>query len=102
MNTKPLVYFKTYARENGCPESILNSGSDLAIWNWIRDYQRITIWQRQEEKSKEWKHNHISKGYDANVSFPVPSCAFQEKAWGGAAWRGIEGKISCYHVVTEI
>jgi hypothetical protein len=33
------IYFKTYAKENGCPESILNSGSDLAIWNWILVYQ---------------------------------------------------------------
>ena len=34
-----MIYFKTYARENGCPEEILNGGSDLAIWNWILVYQ---------------------------------------------------------------
>ena len=34
-----MIYFKTYARENGCPEEILNSGSDLKIWNWILVFQ---------------------------------------------------------------
>jgi len=34
-----IVYFKTYAKENGCPDEILNSGSDLRIWNWIRVFQ---------------------------------------------------------------
>jgi len=33
-----MIYFKTYARENGCPEDVLGSG-DLAIWNWILVHQ---------------------------------------------------------------
>jgi len=94
-----MIYFKTYARENGCPEEILNSGSDLAIWNWIREYQIITIWECQDEKTKEWKHNHIENGYDANATSPTPKYPLQEKAWKGSTWRGIEGHITCYYKV---
>ncbi len=90
-----MIYFKTYARENGCPEEILNSGSDLAIWNWIREYQIITIWECES------KHNHISNGYDANVtkSTPNPKYPDQVKAWKKGNWNSIEGHINCYHVV---
>ena len=36
--TTAMIYFRTYAKENGCPEKILNSG-DFAVWNWIVVYQ---------------------------------------------------------------
>jgi len=34
-----IVYFRTYAKENGCPDEILNGGSDLDVWNWILVFQ---------------------------------------------------------------
>jgi hypothetical protein len=95
VNTAPaaLIYFKTYAKENGCLASILNSGSDLAIWNWIREYQIITIWECEDN------HNHISNGYDADATSPTPNCPSQEKAWKKGKWNSIEGHITCYHKV---
>jgi len=99
MNTKPLIYFKTYARENGCPEEVF--GSDLAIWKWIQAYQKITVWERLQDKTKVWEHNHISRGYDANATEPTPRTDLQKKAWGGGTWKGTEARMNCYHEVLE-
>ena len=33
-----MIQFRTYARENGCPEHIA-SGPDLGVWNWILVFQ---------------------------------------------------------------
>jgi hypothetical protein len=92
-----MIYFKTYARENGCPESVFKS--DLAVWNWIREFQIVTIWECKEKEV--WKHNHIEKGYDANATIPNSKFPNQVKAWKGNTWRNIEGHITCYHVVKE-
>lgn len=92
-----MIYFKTYAREHGCPEEVF--ASDLAVWNWIREYQILTSWERKLDKSEVWEFNHISNGYDANATMPTANCDLQEKAWKGGKWRGIEGHITCYHVV---
>lgn len=94
-----IVYFRTYAKEIGCEN--VKELSDLAVWNYIRDYQRITIWERQE-KSGAWVHNHISRGYDADVTAPIPTCNTQEKSWSGTTWRGLEGKLDCYNVVSAV
>lgn len=86
-----IVYFRTYAKEHGC-ENVDELG-DLAVWNWIREYQIITIWECED------KHNHISNGYDANITSPTPKYPSQEKAWKKGEWNGIEGHITCYHKV---
>ena len=95
-----MIYFKTYARENGCPEELF--GSDLAIWNWIREYQVITVWESLiDEENDIWDHNHISKGYDASVTIPPHRTVLQQKAWKGKKWRGTKASLSCYNVVGE-
>lgn len=95
MNTKPLVYFRTFAKEHGC-ENVKELG-DLAVWNWIREYEKITVWECLRDKI--WEHNHISNGYDANVTEPTPMCELQKKSWRGATWKGTEARLNCYHEV---
>lgn len=103
-----MIYFKTYAKEHGC-ENVDELG-DLAIWNWIREYQIITVWESVQagawpangcgpQAADVLKHNHISNGYDANATEPTPSCELQQKAWKGGKWRGSEAHITCYNVV---
>jgi len=89
-----LIYFKTYARENGCPESVFDKHSDAAIWNWIIDFQRVTVWERWSEKSETWIFNHISNGYDSSVTSPVPRNKIQESAWKGSTWKGTESSLT--------
>jgi hypothetical protein len=86
-----MIYFRTWAKEQGC-ENVGELG-DLAVWNWIREHQIITIWEC------EGKHNHISNGYDANVTSPLPRNSDQEKAWKKGKWNSIEAHITCYHKV---
>ena len=96
-NAKPLIYFRTYAKEHGC-ENVKELG-DLAVWNWIREYQKITVWKRLEDKAQVWGHNHISKGYDDNTTKPTPMGELQKKSWGRATWKGTEARLTCYHEV---
>lgn len=109
-----MIYFKTYARENGCPESTFKS--DLAVWEWIKEFQTITIWEAcipgvwpkdgwGPQTEDTWNFNHIDKGYDEKAVSPTPkSPKFknQAKAWKGQTWRSFKAKISCYNVVTRV
>lgn len=93
-----MIYFKTYAKKHGC--DCLDKG-DLAIWRWIQAYQKITVWEIYENGT--WKHNHTSRGYDAEATAPTPNPKYpnQAKAWKGQTWRGIESRMTCYNVVKE-
>ena len=92
-----MVYFRTYAKEIGCKN--VDKLGDLAVWNWIREYEIITVWECKDAKTKAWKHNHIEQGYDANVTSPNPRNPLQEKAWKGSKWHSVESHITCYNVV---
>lgn len=56
--------------------------------------KEITIWERLQEKSKSWEHNHISDGYDADITAPIPISDLQKKSWEGSQWLGKKGVIS--------
>lgn len=95
-----IIYFRTYAKEIGC-ENVAELG-DLAVWNYIQEYQsRITIWERQNDKTKAWAHNHIENGW-TDSTLPTPNCPLQERSWKGGTWRGIAGHITSDHEVKKV
>jgi len=109
MLAKPLIYFRTWAKERGC--DCLDQG-DLAVWNWIREQQIITVWERGADgkwpadgwgpqTEDTWQHNHFEDGYDANKIRPTPNPKYpnQVKSWKGDDWRGVESHITCYNEV---
>lgn len=63
--------------------------------------KEITIWERLQEKSKSWKHNHISDGYDADILSPIPISVLQKKSWNKSQWLSKKGMINGQRVVTE-
>ena len=53
----------------------------------------ITIWQRFDNNTKLWEHNHISDGYDEKQIVPVGTPE-QNKLWKGGTWRKFEGTLT--------
>jgi hypothetical protein len=53
----------------------------------------ITVWERQNEKTKNWEHNHISDGYDENQAQPIPNGSVQKKSWPNGKWRKYKAKL---------
>jgi hypothetical protein len=52
----------------------------------------VTIWERRAEG--EWRHNHISDGYQWDMQEPVAISVPQARAWAGAEWRATPGHLT--------
>lgn len=63
--------------------------------------KEITIWERLQEKSKSWEHNHISDGYDVDITAPIPISVLQKKSWNRSQWLSKKGVINNQGVVSE-
>ena len=46
----------------------------------------ITVWERFDEKSESFKHNHIADGWGSD-KMPVAESDIQKKSWKNAKWR---------------
>jgi len=62
----------------------------------------ITVWERYDENSKQWKHNHISNGYSADITYPVSNSKTQKKSWAGGKWRGLKARLDNIKVVFDV
>jgi len=49
---------------------------------------RVTVWERLDEKTGRYKHNHIEDGWSENAA-PTPVSDEQKKSWKNADWRRI-------------
>ncbi len=60
----------------------------------------VTIWERYNENSARWEHNHITNGYSPKDTEPKPSNTLQKKSWATAKWRSSAATIDENYVVT--
>lgn len=60
----------------------------------------VTIWERYNENTERWEHNHIANGYSAKDTEPTSSNTLQKKSWGTAKWRSSAATIDEHYVVT--
>ena len=56
----------------------------------MKNTRIITAWERLDEETLAWNHNHIADGYDASQASPAPNSPLQRRSWRGATWRGIK------------
>ncbi len=61
----------------------------------------ITVWERQNEHSGEWEHNHISDGYEENQVQPTPNGSVQKKSWPNGKWRKFKARLVNNTVVRD-
>jgi hypothetical protein len=47
----------------------------------------ITIWERLNEKTGKYQHNHIEDGVLLSATKPSPISKLQERSWANAIWR---------------
>ena len=67
----------------------------------MSEHKIITVWQRYNENSKDWEHNHISDGYDENEEQPTPNGAVQQKSWPNGKWRKFKAHLEGISVVLD-
>lgn len=60
----------------------------------------ITIWERLNEKTAVWHHNHIADGFDAAQTAPTPASALQRRSWAKGRWRKREARLVDGEVVS--
>lgn len=48
---------------------------------------RITIWQRLNEETRKWGHNHIEDGHVVELQGNPTGDKYQTKAWDKGTWR---------------
>ena len=51
----------------------------------------VTIWERQNNNTKQWEHNHISEGFSEDEVEPEAESPLQKSSWKGATWRKTKG-----------
>ncbi len=61
----------------------------------------ITVWERQNEKTKKWEHNHISDGYNESETKPKAKGSVQKKSWAGGEWRKKKAHLEGISVVLD-
>jgi hypothetical protein len=61
----------------------------------------ITVWERYNQNSKRWEHNHISDGYDENEEMPVPKSSAQKRSWAGGEWRKKKAYLEGIKVILD-
>jgi hypothetical protein len=46
----------------------------------------VTKWERYNRITENWDHNHISIGYDKNITKPIPNSQNQKDSWDKSLW----------------
>ncbi len=61
--------------------------------------KKVTIWERLNDKSGRWEHNHMVDGHSHDNEAPTASNALQKRSWSGATWRATAAHIDDNNVV---
>lgn len=61
----------------------------------------ITVWERYNQNSKKWEHNHISDGYSESEEKPKPKGSVQKKSWAGGEWRKYKAHLEGNSVILD-
>jgi|AntAceMinimDraft_16_1070373.scaffolds.fasta_scaffold42570_5 hypothetical protein len=62
----------------------------------------ITVWKKKVRKNKDiwlWEHNHISYGYDKNITHPTPISDLQKQSWPNSEWKSFKAKLIVNKVI---
>ena len=64
--------------------------------------KEITIWERLDNNTEIWEHNHIADGYDVSLLKPIGT-PDQNKLWKGGTWRSVKALLTdTFEVVRSI